>query len=133
MKKILFIAFIATQIGFNIQASAVPKLIKAGLFYAAGTWLFGETLLDGGHRYLQYKTIIQEYRWALLKDSEGHLSKNELNICAIIQGISNIPKIFWREMLAGALSLYLFYLGTKSLLESEPPINQEDLEVVTNN
>ena len=118
MKKfLLFLLLIAcsTQQSSAITYDPTRLLIAVSAFVTAG-WLFGETLLDCGNRYIDCKKIALEYAEDLKEyDDEHILTEQEISFWAVIQGISAVPKQYWRELMATGCTLALICVGMQQL------------------
>ncbi len=129
MKKIILLSLTL----FSLQATSFQEILLApaakttavhavGVLTLAGALCgLGETLLDCGHGYYEIKQEYAQYikeLEALEKDKKYHehiLTENEMRFWATVQGISRIPKVFWREFFAGTASLYALGLAYKAL------------------
>ena len=119
MKKIVFITLFALLVSIS-KSSAITKdplnLAIAASAFTATVWLFGETLKDCGHRYLQCKKIALSYAKDLKQDDTKEiLTDREILGWSTIQGISAVPEKYWRELTAFGLQAVLMYIGIQSL------------------
>lgn len=119
MKKFFLLLFLLigslTQQTKAITLDPVRLLIATSAFTTAG-WLLGETLLDCGHRYIDCKKVALEYAEDLKEYDEEHLlTEKEISFWAIIQGISAMPKTYWRELIASGCTLALICVGLQYL------------------
>ena len=81
----------------------------AAVSYAAALWWLKETLRDMGYRYIDIKQEYVETKDDLLKSN--YLSEKEAQVCAFIQALSRVPDVYWREIIATAITVGLFKTG----------------------
>jgi len=98
-----------------ITLDPIRLIIAASVFATAG-WLSGEILLDWGYPYMECKKIALEYAEDLKEYDEEHLlTEKEISVLTAIQGISAIPKKYWRELIASGCALTLICVGIQQL------------------
>ena len=129
MKKILLL-LIATAT-LNTHTMAYNHL-EQGLFngavgsalLAASVYSAGEALLDCGHGFYELK---QEYlRYLLELEALEHtyiMTPAEKRFWAFNQALSRVPKVFWREIIAGSFTVFTGILAYKQLGRSLNHIN----------
>jgi hypothetical protein len=92
---------------------------------AAATYSAGETLLDCGHGYYELK---KEYlRYLLELETLEHsyiMTSTEKHFWAVNQMLSRVPKVFWREIIAGTFTLFAGVLAYKQLGKSIHELNK---------
>ena len=100
-----------------VENIVVPLLGAAG-FYTAGTWFFKETLKDWGYRFIDVKKKYYACEEGLKEESNGLLSEREIEFFSRVQAISAIPEVYWREIASTAITIALFYAGTRCLRQA---------------
>ncbi len=107
----------------HLGQGLVNGAIGSGLI-ALATYSAGETLLDGGHGYYELKQIYLSYLLELeALENSVIMSPAEKRFWAFNQVLSRVPKIFWREIIAGSFTLFTGILAYKQFGKSIHHIN----------
>lgn len=136
MKRIMFLFLLL--ISSSIYATSQPPkiavnyqpttsaLVKSWLthFFIGGVSLLalGEILTDMGHRYLFSKATAIRYTKELRYDGRAGLTENEISFWAFIHGLSTIPRIWWREITATALTIAFIHIAYQTLLQQQQTV-----------
>ena len=124
-KRILVVILIGTMINISAEEETEPPppslenaAFKSGcgiILLATGMAWIKEILRDSGHRYLPCKEIANAYYKELQEDAGDTLSEKELLLWSSVQGVSAVPRYFWREIIATGVTTIFTYFGMKAL------------------
>ncbi len=105
------------------QPDSFLKPLLARFFIGGVTlWALGEILTDIGHRYLFSKEAALQYAKELRYDGRNILTESEISFWTFIQGLSTVPRIWWREITATALMIAFIQIARKMLLEKSSAV-----------
>ncbi|MFA6065724.1 MAG: hypothetical protein WC707_00920 [Candidatus Babeliaceae bacterium] len=101
----------------DVSAPVKNFVVPLGL-YAAGFLFAHHTLVDCGYRYIDIKKVYYACKEQLTEESKGLLSEQEIEFFSRLQGISAMPSVYWREIASTAITIALFYAGTRCLRQA---------------
>lgn len=104
----------------HLKSGATELALGAALL-ATALYSTGQTLLDCGYGYYELKKEYIRYLLELeaLEQTEYQiLTPTEKHFWALNQAISKIPRVFWRECVAGSFSIFTAALAYKYLNRS---------------
>ncbi len=102
----------------KIEDSASSGLCSSLFIGGVSLWALREILMNMGDRYAMSKAVAISYAKYLKHQYGDTLNEKEISFWSFVEGISSVPRIWWREILASAL-LYTFVKITYKVVHNE--------------
>lgn len=101
------------------NANSLKNVVSHFFIGGVTLWALREILTDMGYRYLTCKEIARKYAQELRQEGTEVLTEREISFWAFVQGLSEVPRVWWREITATALLCAFIYQARKLLLVPE--------------